>query len=484
MLLRTIYDDRLAAASYLIGCQRSGEAILIDPLRDVDRYQALARREGVRITTVSETHIHADFLSGSRELAEETSCQVCVSDEGDADWKYRWLDKRSSGGSYPHRLLRHGDVIRIGGIELKVVHTPGHTPEHIGFLVTDRGGGADEPMGLISGDFVFVGDLGRPDLLETAAGQAGASEPSAHRLFRSVQEFVGLPDWLQVWPAHGAGSACGKALGAVPQTTVGYEKRFNPAVRAAASESDFVRFILESQPEPPLYFARMKRLNRDGVPLLGGAAGLAARLHPPKLDAKDLAVLDGRETAIVDIRPWQAFRSGHLPGALFLPLTTAFTTDAGSLIGEGEPIVLIVEEARREEAIRELLRIGLDDIRGWAEPSALVQAKAAGATLVESAETDVVGARRMIEQQQAFVLDVRKRSEHDLGHPEGATCIAHTRLAAHLHELPRDRPILVHCQGGGRSARAVSLLERHGFRATNLAGGYAAWAQAAPAVRA
>lgn len=475
MLLRSIYDDRLAAASYLLGCQRTGEAIVVDPQRDVDRYAALARREGLRIVAVTETHIHADFLSGSRELAELVGATVHLSDEGDADWKYGWIDGKRGGGRYPHRFVRHGDIIRVGGIELRVVHTPGHTPEHICFVVTDRGGGADAPMGILSGDFVFVGDLGRPDLLETAAGKAGASEPSAHRLYHSVQEFMHLPDWVQVWPAHGAGSACGKALGAVPQTTVGYEKRFNPAILAATDESAFVRFILEGQPEPPLYFARMKRLNRDGVPVLGGLP------TPRHLSVQEFAALEGRETAILDTRPWTAFREGHLPGSLCTPLANSFTTDVGSMVGEQESVVLVTDGERVEEIVRELVRIGLDDVRGWIEPAAVAAVAAHGGRLARSAEVDVAGARQLIDQG-AFVLDVRRRSEFALGHLDDATCVAHTRLAAHLKELPHDRPILVHCQGGVRSVRALSLLERAGFRATNLAGGFGAWQRAAAPV--
>ena len=181
MFMRIIYDEKLAQAAYLIGCQKTGEAVVIDPERDVDRYIDLAAENGLRIVATAETHIHADFVSGSRELAERVGAKVLVSDEGDADWKYEWLNKKLDGGAYAYRLLKDGDTFNIGHIEFKVIHTPGHTPEHIVFLVTDRGGGANEPIGMATGDFVFVGDLGRPDLLESAAGHAGAMEPSARR---------------------------------------------------------------------------------------------------------------------------------------------------------------------------------------------------------------------------------------------------------------------------------------------------------------
>lgn len=477
MFLRMVYDDKLAEAAYLIGCQRTGEAIVIDPERDVDRYERLAAANGLRIVAVAETHIHADFISGARELAEK-GAMVYVSDEGDADWKYQWLDRKSGGGTYSHRLLRDGDAFRVGNIEFRAIHTPGHTPEHLSYMVTDCGGGADRPMGVATGDFVFVGDLGRPDLLESAAGLAGKADPSAHRLFGTVQKFMAWPDYLQVWPGHGAGSACGKALGAVPTTTVGYEKMFNPAVRAARSEREFVDFILDAQPEPPLYFARMKRDNKVGPRVLGGVPALR------QLGIEELKALDGRTCAVVDTRPWADFRSGHIPGALHLPLTSSFSTDAGSLIGEHEQIALIVEQARVDEAVRDLVRVGLDRFAGWADPPQVAALAAAGRRLEATQECAVGDAQGMIASKGAFVLDVRRGAEHGSGHIAGSANIAHTRLLSRLAELPKDRHILVHCRGGARSARACALLQKHGYECTNLAGGFLAWEQAgAPVAR-
>lgn len=477
MFLRMVYDEKLAEAAYLIGCQRTGEAIVIDPERDVDRYERLAAANGLRIVAVAETHIHADFISGARELAER-GAMAYLSDEGDADWKYQWLDRKPGGGSYSHRLLRDGDAFMVGNIELKAIHTPGHTPEHLCYMVTDRGGGADRPMGVVTGDFVFVGDLGRPDLLESAAGLAGKADPSAHRLFATVQKFMAWPDYLQVWPGHGAGSACGKALGAVPTTTVGYERMFNPAVRAARSEREFVDFILDAQPEPPLYFARMKRDNKMGPKVLGGVP------VPRQLGTEELQGLDGRASAIVDTRSWADFRAGHVPGALHLPLNASFTTDAGSLIDEHEQIVLVVEQARVDEAVRDLIRIGLDRIVGWCDPAQLKAHRAAGGRMESTQERAVADAQGMVASKGAFVLDVRRGAEHASGHIAGSANIAHTRLLSRLAEVPRDRHILVHCRSGGRSARACSLLQKHGYECTNLAGGFLAWEQAgAPVAR-
>lgn len=478
MLFRMIFDDKLAQAAYLIGCQQSGEAIVIDPERDVDRYVAAARKEGLRIVAAAETHIHADFLSGSRELAERTGARLYLSGEGGPDWNYRWLDKKAGGGSYDHRLLKNGDTFKVGQIELRATHTPGHTPEHLCYLVTDKGGGAGEPMGIVTGDFVFVGDLGRPDLLESAAGHSGAAAPSAHRLFASVKSFLDLPDYLQVWPAHGAGSACGKALGAVPQSTVGYERRHNAAIRAASSEAAFTDFILSGQPEPPMYFARMKRDNRDGPALLPG--GELPRPRP--LTPAELKSLDGRRVAIIDTRPWKAFKAGHVPGSLYLPLNSSFNTDAGSFVRDDEDIYLIVEPARIEEAVRDLVRIGLDRVVGSFDPSALDAYERSGGKLIPAAEIDIAALRDRLgdgaKESAALILDVRRASEFEEGHMPGSVNIAHTRLAGRIAELPRNKRLIVHCRSGGRSARAVAYLQRAGYEATNLDGGMLAWEQA------
>jgi len=242
MYFKQIFDKKLAQYAYLIGCQATGEAIVIDPMRDVDQYREIAEEEGLKITAAADTHIHADYVSGLRELAEQ-GVKVYASDEGGDDWKYEWL----IDSNYNYELVTEGDSFNIGNIKFDVRHTPGHTPESVSFMVTD-GAATDEPMGILTGDFVFVGDVGRPDLLETAAGQEGAMKPAAKELYKSVKNFEDLPEYLQVWPAHGSGSACGKALGAVPESTVGYELRFSPAFKAATSENEFVDFILDGQP--------------------------------------------------------------------------------------------------------------------------------------------------------------------------------------------------------------------------------------------
>ena len=328
MFFKQIYDQKLSQYAYLIGCQASGEAIIVDPLRDVDQYQQLAEKEGLKITAAVDTHIHADYLSGLRELAER-QVKVYASDEGGADWKYEWL----IDSDYTYELITEEDRFTIGNIAFDVVHTPGHTPESVSILVTD-GAATDEPMGILTGDFVFVGDVGRPDLLETAAGEKGAMKPAARELFKSVEAFKELPAYLQVWPAHGSGSACGKALGAVPQSTVGYEQQFSPAFKAAATQTQFVDFVLDGQPEPPLYFGRMKEINKEGPAVIGTLP------TPSKVSVDDIVTSGG---TILDTRGKHAFMEGHLEGALLTTFDNNFNTIAGSYVDPDDELYLIIE---------------------------------------------------------------------------------------------------------------------------------------------
>jgi hydroxyacylglutathione hydrolase len=473
MFFRQITDDKLAQYAYLIGCQKTGEALVIDPERDVDRYVRAASAEGLRVTAVAETHIHADFLSGARDLAAQTGAHLYLSAEGEADgWGSRWARE----GSLPVTFLRDGDTFRVGNLEVRALHTPGHTPEHLSFLITDHGGGADAPMGLVSGDFVFVGDLGRPDLLESAAGEAGAQGPAARALYQSVQRFLDLDDALQVWPGHGAGSACGKALGAVPQSTVGYERRFNAAIDAAhRGEDAFADAILDAQPEPPLYFARMKRLNRDGVP------PLTALPQPRALGPDDLAALP-EGAVVVDTRADRAaFMDAHLPGSLYAPLDRQFNTIVGSYVTDPEaPLVLILDGARVEEAVRDLVRIGLDRIVAYATPETLAAyAAAGGATArIEAVRFEDVAAHR--DDPGVAVLDVRRTSEYAAGHVPGAANAAHTRLAGALDRVPEADMLYVHCQAGGRAATASAFLAREGYNVRFVNDGFAHYREIGP----
>ncbi|MEM1203672.1 MAG: MBL fold metallo-hydrolase, partial [Acidobacteriota bacterium] len=404
---------------------------------------------------VAETHIHADFLSGARELSALGGVALYLSDEGDGDWKYEWAKTAENV-----HLLKHGDTFAVGNIEIEAVHTPGHTPEHLSFLVTDRGSGAAEPMGIATGDFVFVGDLGRPDLLESAAGIAGQMEPSARALHRSVGRFLELPEFVQVWPAHGAGSACGKALGAVPSSTVGYEKRYNASIDAARlGEDRFVQAILDGQPEPPPYFATMKHLNKMGPSVLGNLP------EPVHLDPAGLAsFLDSRDshgTVVVDTRTdRRAFMAGHLRGSLLAPLDRTFPTVVGSYVEPDEDLLLVVEKGRLGEAIRDLVRIGFDRVVAAVEPDVLEDP--ALAHLLHSTRVADFGELLTELQGDVRVLDVRGAAETVGGGLSGALLIPHTRLLPRLAEVPEDRPLWVHCRSGARAAVAAAFLERKG----------------------
>jgi hydroxyacylglutathione hydrolase len=446
MFLRQITDAHLAQNAYLIGCQRTGEAIVIDPERDVDRYFAVAKENGLRITAVAETHIHADYLSGAREFSERHGAVAYLSETGGEDWQFEWAK-----GSPRARFLRGGDEFRVGNIRFTAIETPGHTPEHLSYLVTDEGGGADEPMAYLTGDFVFVGDVGRPDLLESAAGHEGVMEPSARMLYASLRRTAELADHLQILPAHGAGSACGKALGAVPTSVLGYERKFNAALHEALNgeEERFVEHILSGQPEPPLYFARMKRDNRLGPALLADGKVPV----PERVSADGLVEWVGREgTSILDLRGDRVgFAARHLRGAIHAPLAGGkLSVAAGSYVDERSRILLVVEnEDQVEVAVRDLVRIGLDRVEGWI-PAGEAWDDGLAETFVRITPEELTA--------DACVLDVRGADEFNASHVRGAVNIAYTRLAARRDEIPEGCVLHVHCAGGLRALIASSYL--------------------------
>ena len=464
MFFKRFYDDALAQASYLIGCERTGEAVVIDANRDVAQYEAEAEAQRLRITHVTETHIHADFVSGSRELARRTGAQLLLSGEGGRDWQYSFAAENGA------LLLRDGSRFAIGRVRIDVMHTPGHTPEHLVFLITDMAA-SERPVGLCSGDFVFVGDVGRPDLLERAAQRAGTMDAAARALFASLRRFRDLPDSLQVWPGHGAGSACGKSLGAMPQSTVGYEKVSNWALQIG-DEDTFVREVLEGQPEPPLYFAEMKRINREGPPPLGGFS-VPALLEPLELESQLVA-----GGIVADIRGVSAFAEGHVPGTFSIPLSRLFNTYAGWLLPYDRDVRFIaVNEGDAVRATRELAMIGLDRVAGWFAADAIeAWAAVAGRPLEQVTQVTARAVAARVLGGEVTVIDVRSAAEWNGGHLPGAIHVPYGLLASRLAELPRSKPIVVQCQGGTRSAIAASVLLAHGIPdVINLGGGYDEW---------
>ncbi len=462
MLLRQIFDPYLAQYAYLVGCQRTGEALMIDPLRDIDQYERLVHDNGLRITAVAETHIHADFVSGASEFAQKPSIHLYLSAEGGPDWQYRWPGARPNV-----HLLKDGQVFHVGKIRVEAIATPGHTPEHLSYLITDEGGGADQPIALATGDFLFVGDVGRPDLLESAAGIAGMMEPSARTLQASLaKKLQPLADWLQILPAHGAGSACGKALGAVPTSTLGYERRFNHALKLASEDgAAFIKDILSGQPEPPLYFATMKRVNRDGIRVTGGVP------QATHLSAKEFEKLAADpKTMVLDARMDRAdFDARHVPRSIHAPLRSFFfTTAAGSYAGENDPILLVLENQEDADlALRQLYRIGLDEVCGWITLEEAQKAELLTGKLerIEFYQFDASKA-----QVEGVILDVRTSKEFEDGHLQGALSIPYTRLKARLSEAPQGKRLFVHCGSGRRASLAASFLKARGYDAVHVDG--------------
>lgn len=458
MLFKYFYDKALAHASYLVGCQKTSEAIIIDPGRDIEQYLEAAKKEGMKIVGVADTHIHADYVSGAREMADRIGAKLYVSDEGPAEWKYEYAK------DYDHQLLKEGDTFYAGKVEFKVMFTPGHTPESISFILTDQGGGADKPMGIFTGDFVFVGSIGRPDLLEEAAGIMGTAEPGARDLFKSIQRFNQLPDHLQVWPAHGAGSACGKGLGSIPSSTVGYEKLFNPALQYT-DEDAFVDYILSEQPEAPKYFAVMKRVNKEGPDLLGEPT------LPTKLSADQLKSTISNEM-VVDTAPANAFATSHVEGTVSIqPKYVAMW--GGSLLDYDKPLFLIATEQDLPEVVRILHKIGIDNIGGYFSTPEVDAAGLKNESIpqISPAELQVKLAADGVE-----LIDVRGLTEQQ----EAIISGAHPRFLGKFFDdassLKPETTYAFCCRTGGRSIVAASIAQRAGVKnIMNLDGGIVAW---------
>lgn len=450
MFFQQVYDKTLAQASFFIGCQAKNEAIVIDAKRDIDSYLEIAKQNNMKITHIAETHIHADFLAGSRELAEVTGAKLYLSDEGGENWQYE----------FPHVGLKEGDVINVGNLSLKVMHTPGHTPESISFLVTDHPA-SEEPVMIFTGDFVFVGDIGRPDLLEEAAGLVGTKEIGAQQMFESLKKFAALPDYVQVWPGHGAGSACGKALGAVPSSTVGYEKIRNWAFQFGDDYEGFKNYLLSDQPEAPVYFAMMKKLNKVDRPLL-----VEVPEHPT-LSVEEVEKMD--DITLIDTRHKTEFAKGHLKDAINIQNNNSLANWAGWMIGYDENMVMIADEGNQEEITRKLMRIGLDNIKGFVtdlDSAELEKTKLVDADTVEA----------MKDNSDTVLLDVRGISEFKAEHIPGAE---HRFVGSFRKKLPtdiKDKKIIIQCQSGDRATIAASYLEKNGFNQVyNYAGSFIDW---------
>jgi len=454
MFFQHIYDKSLAQSSYLIGCQAKGEAIVIDAKRDMDTYLQVAKENNLTITHITETHIHADFLSGSRELAAVTGADLYLSDEGGADWQYE----------FPHTGLKNGDQIKVGNLTLEILHTPGHTPESISFLLTDHPATA-EPVMIFTGDFVFVGDIGRPDLLEKAAGLIGTQEKGAKEMYRSVQDFRKLPEFIQVWPGHGAGSACGKALGAVPSSTVGYEKIRNWAFQYENDEEGFVEELLEGQPEPPKYFAMMKKLNKTDRPLLTEIP------KQKKLSKEEFQKAYAEEVKIIDTRDKTDFAAGFIPKSINIQGNNSFSTWMGWMISYVEPFILVAGDEQIEDLTRKLMRIGMDNMMGYIDDVKVPDLELQTAEVISIEEF-----KKYHNRNEVQIVDVRGKTEFDEGHIEGAENVFVGTLAENLDKFSKEKQVVIHCQSGDRASIAYSVLRKNGFtNVKNYSGGMKEW---------
>lgn len=459
MLFKQFYDEDLAQGSYLIGCQAVGEALVVDPRRDIGIYLDEAAKNGMRIVAVTETHIHADYLSGSRELAAATGAALYLSDEGDADWKY----------AIESRKLYDGDSFNVGNLTIEAVHTPGHTPEHLSFLVTD-GGTTDQPGFFLTGDFVFVGDIGRPDLLDEAAGGVDTRFEGAKQMFASLRDkFLTLPDYVQVWPGHGAGSACGKALGAVASTTVGYERNvawWSDHVRRN-DEEGFVKALLEGQPDAPRYFGRMKRQNKAGPALLGERPALQ------HVTAADMGARINRDLVLIDTRPAPIYLQDAVSGSINVPAGAKFATYASYVLDpereKREIIVLAADESQARLLRDKLSFVGIDNVVGYLSSIEGLERSAVPSVKPEKLNT----------VKDAFVLDVRTANEFGEGHIPGAHQLHAGRVLWELEKLPKDRPVVTYCRSGARASVVASALRAAGYtNLIELEGSYPAWRQA------
>ena len=449
MFFKQFYLGCLAHASYLIGSD--GEAAVVDPRRDVDTYIDEAKERGFRIRHVIETHLHADFVSGHRELARRTGAKIYFG--------------AKAGAQFDYVPVNDGDEIRMGDVVLRFLETPGHTPESVSILVVDRSV-SDVPKAVLTGDTLFIGDVGRPDLL----GSKMSAQELAGMLYDSLHDkLLALPNSVEVYPAHGAGSLCGRNISSETSSTIGQQRQFNYALRPMPKE-EFVRMMTTDLPEAPAYFSRDVAINR------GGASELAELPDPPALEARDVEVLQKKGAIVLDTRPAAQYGAGHVPGSLHIGLSGQFASWAGALVSPGTPMLIVAED---EEQVREarlrLARVGLDNVAGYLA-GGILEWDRAGLRLATLEQINVAELDERLREGAVRVVDVRRPGEWQSGHIATALHLPLNDLAEKADDLSREEPLAVVCAGGFRSSIGTSLLERQGFhRITNVVGGMAAW---------
>ena len=451
MYFEQFYLGCLAHASYLIGSE--GEAIVVDPQRDVDLYLKAAEEHGLKIRYVFETHLHADFVSGHKELAARTGAKIYIGAQ--------------AGAKFSHVDVRDGFELRCGHVKLQVLETPGHTAESICLLVTDQEK-SPRPWAVLTGDTLFLGDVGRPDLSKNHTPQqlAGMLYDSLHN------KLMALPDDVLVYPAHGAGSLCGKNMRAERSSTIGTERLTNYALQIKTRD-DFIKELTTNLPTRPEYFLQDAEINREGAPALGELPALDG-VSPSKLE-----LLLKRGAMALDVRPVEQFAEAHVPGSINIALSGQFASWAGTLLGVNARPILIADSGEQlNEARMRLARVGIEGSSGYLE-GGMAAWKAAGLPTESVAQITVEELQRTIGQGQLHVLDVRREGEWNAAHVEGAEWAALDNFRTTLPEMDRNTPIAVHCKSGYRSMIACSFLQRAGYHnVTNVRGGFDAWQQA------
>ena len=444
MHFKQFYLGCLAHASYLVG--DGDECAIVDPQRDVDQYIAEAAGLGARIRYVIETHLHADFVSGHHELAARTGAAIVIGPGASA--------------AFPHREARDGDRLRLGAIELVALETPGHTPESISWLITENG----SPVKVLTGDTLFIGDVGRPDL---AGARGYTSQTMASMLYDSLHtKLLALSDEVEVWPAHGAGSACGRNIGKETSSTIGVQRRVNYALRPMTRD-EFVAMVTVDLPEAPPYFSRDAEINRAGAPAMGS-------LEAPRLTAAEAAALVDAGAIPLDVRDAEAFGTAHVPGSINIGLGGQFASWCGTLLSFDDRILIIADgEERSREAVVRLARVGLENIAGWVDGGILGWSDDGRPCdgLAQLAPADLFERLGNVR-----VIDVRGPGEFKSGHVPGAVNLPLNQLRSQISKMERQTPTAVICAGGYRSSAAASILARDGFNdLMNVSGGTSAW---------
>jgi glyoxylase-like metal-dependent hydrolase (beta-lactamase superfamily II)/rhodanese-related sulfurtransferase len=455
MYLQQYFIEGLGCASYLIGCESRGVAAVIDPDRDVQKYLDTAKERGLKITHIIETHLHADHVSGNSELAAQTAAEVYLHE--------------TSGVEFPHKKLKHDDVIALGNIQIKAIHTPGHTPESITLLVTDTTR-ADEPWLALTGDTLFVGDIGRPDLVGNEAA-LGLAQDMHSSVFNKL---LPLNDSLLIYPGHGAGSLCGKSIGSMKSSTLGFERKYNLALQPRSAE-EFISFATSELPNQPANHTRIKAMNRKGAKLLGGVS-------PTPIKIKEAVDIFQKGAALLDIRSKEEFAKAHIPGSVHIEFDTQLSNRIGLMLPSDAPIILLLEHiSQYKDIVYMLARVGFDHVLGYLAES-LEAWEQAGLPLTAGYIIDV----EPMELNQLLkncsngdcptIIDVREAWEYQQGHVPGAMLIPLGQLSKRLSELNPEKPVAVICASGARSQSAAGLLGQKGFKTVyNIIGGTSAW---------